>query len=172
MQHSGAERAASSIFSMSAPTRSGKERIFLAPRAGEEGRFFIATCRLGAAVNASAVAFARNCLANRGTGLICRCALERFMEKDDEMAEKSGKHEANAQFAKMLRAEDAKKATSEYESTAAALRAKTERLKALLLARDAAAPEQKSAAPKKGKKKSKARLSEWLDGQAKDGRRG
>lgn len=89
------------------------------------------------------------------------------------MAEKSRKHEANAQFAKMLRAEDAKKATSEYEATAVALRAKTERLKALRLARDAAAPGQASATAKpKAKRKSKGSLSDWLDGQAKDGRSG
>jgi hypothetical protein len=84
------------------------------------------------------------------------------------MAEKSGKNEANAQFAKIMRAEDAKKATSEYEATAAALRAKTERLKALRLARDGAAT---PAAPKtRGKKKSTGSLSDWLDGQTKDGR--
>ena len=65
---------------------------------------------------------------------------ERFIERDGGMAEKSGKYAATAQFAKIQRAEDAKKATSEYESTAVALRAKTERLKALRLARDAAAP--------------------------------
>jgi hypothetical protein len=89
------------------------------------------------------------------------------------MAEKSGKYEASAQFAKILRAEDAKKATAEYESTAVALRAKTERLKALRLARDAAAPGLVPAAPKrKGKKKSEGSLSDWLDGQAKDGRGG
>jgi hypothetical protein len=87
------------------------------------------------------------------------------------MAEKSGKYEANAQFAKMLRADDAKKATAEYETTAVALRAKTERLKALRLARDGAAPP--AAAPKrKAKTKSKGSLSDWLDGQAKDGRTG
>jgi hypothetical protein len=87
------------------------------------------------------------------------------------MAEKPNKHEANAQFAKLQRANDAKKATSEYESTAAALRLKTERLKALRLARDAAAPPQAPAAPKrKAKKKSTGSLSDWLDGQAKEGR--
>jgi hypothetical protein len=95
------------------------------------------------------------------------------MEKDGEMADKSNKHEANAQFAKVQRANDAKKATSEYESTAAALRAKTERLKALRLARDAAAPPPEPAAPKrKAKKKTKASLSDWLDGEAKEGRQG
>jgi hypothetical protein len=95
------------------------------------------------------------------------------MEKDGEMADKSNKHEANAQFAKLQRANDAKKATSEYESTAAALRAKTERLKALRLARDAATPPPEPAAPKrKAKKKAKASLSDWLDGEAKEGRQG
>jgi len=48
-------------------------------------------------------------------------------------------------------------AVSEYESTARALRAKTERLKALRLARDAATPPQMTVAPKrKGKKKTPA----------------
>ena len=72
---------------------------------------------------------------------------------------------------KLQRANDAKKATFEYESTAAALRLKTERLKALRLARDAAAPPPAPAAPKrKAKKKSTGSLSDWLDGQAKEGR--
>jgi hypothetical protein len=94
-------------------------------------------------------------------------------QKDAEMAEKSNKHEANAQFAKIQRAQDAKKATSEYETAAVALRAKTERLKALRLARDAAAPPPEPAAPKrKAKKKVKSgSLSDWLDGEAKAGRR-
>ena len=88
------------------------------------------------------------------------------------MAEKSGKHEANAQFAKMRRAQDAQKATSEYEAAAAVLRAKTEQLRALRLARDAAAaPPQPAAAKRKpGKKVKSGSLSDWLDGQAKDGR--
>ena len=88
------------------------------------------------------------------------------------MAEKSNKHEANAQFAKINRANDAKKAMTEYETAAVALRAKTERLKALRLARDAAAPVQAPAAPKRrGKTKGKSgSLSDWLDGQAREGR--
>ena len=88
------------------------------------------------------------------------------------MADKSNKHEANAQFAKLNRANDAKKAMSEYETAAVALRAKTERLKALRLARDAAAPPQVAVAPKRKAKtkKSTGRLSDWLDGQAKEGR--
>jgi hypothetical protein len=97
---------------------------------------------------------------------------EHSWKKDGEMAEKSNKHEMNAQFAKIQRANDAKKATSEYESTAAALRAKTERLKALRLARDAAAPPPAPAAPKRRAKtkKNTGNLSDWLDGQAKEGR--
>ncbi len=87
------------------------------------------------------------------------------------MAEKSKKYDGNAQFAKLQRADDAKKAASEYESNAAALRAKTERLKALRLARDAAAA---PAAPKgrSQKKGSGSSLSDFLDGQAKEGRNG
>jgi hypothetical protein len=89
------------------------------------------------------------------------------------VADKPNKHEANAQFAKTQRANDAKKATSEYESSAAALRAKTARLKAQRLARDAAAPPPAPAAPKrKAKKTATGNLSEWLDGEAKGGRRG
>ena len=92
--------------------------------------------------------------------------------------DKSRKHEANAnaQFAKMQRAEDARKATSEYEATAAALRAKTERLRALRLARDAALPPEAPkppAAPKRkgGGKKGTGNLADWLDAEAKEGRR-
>ena len=89
------------------------------------------------------------------------------------MSDKSNKHQANAEFAKAQRANDAKKATSDYENEAAAVRAKTARLKALRLARDAAAPKATAAATgPKGKKKGKpGRLSDWLDGEAKEGRR-
>jgi hypothetical protein len=94
-----------------------------------------------------------------------------ILGKGQCMAEKSQKNEANAQFAKVQRANDAKTATAEYQTAAAAMRAKTERLKALRLARDAAAPP--PAAPKrKVKKTSKGSLSDWLDGQAKEGRQG
>jgi hypothetical protein len=86
--------------------------------------------------------------------------------------QKSSKHEAGAQFAKMQRANTAKKSPSDYETTAEALRAKTAKLKALRLARDAANPPPPPAAPKR-KRKSKGpsgSLSDWLDGQAKEGR--
>ena len=56
------------------------------------------------------------------------------------MADKTKGHEANVKFAKLQRAQTAQRVTSDYEATAAALRAKTERLKALRLERDAAAP--------------------------------
>ena len=85
--------------------------------------------------------------------------------------EKSNKYEAGAQFAKAQRANDAKKATSEYENAAKAMRTKTERLKSLRLARDAAAPQQPAAPKRRGKTKGKSgTLSDWLDGQAKEGR--
>jgi hypothetical protein len=96
-----------------------------------------------------------------------------FITEDGGMAEKSKKNEAYVQFAKLQRAEDAKKATSEYETTAAALRAKTERLRALRLERDAAAPKATPAPKRKSKSKgSGSSLSDFLDGQAKEGRNG
>ena len=93
------------------------------------------------------------------------------------MADTSKKDEANVQFKKLQRAEDGRKAMSEYESEGAAVRAKTARLRALRLARDAAeasaAPPQ-AAAPKKKSAKTKkekpATLSAWLKGQQGDGR--
>ena len=86
--------------------------------------------------------------------------------------EKSKKHEAAAQFARLQRDQDAKKAASDYEIAAADVRAKTERLRALRLARDAAAPPAAPAAQQKKQKKAKSPgLSEWLDGQSKEGRR-
>jgi hypothetical protein len=94
-----------------------------------------------------------------------------ILAKDSDVAEKPKKDEAHAQLAKLQRANDAKTAAAEYEAASAATRAKTERLKALRLARDAAAPP--PAAPKrKAKTKDKSGgLSDWLDGQAKEGRR-
>ena len=51
-------------------------------------------------------------------------------------------------------------------------RAKTEKLKALRLARDAAAPPP-AATKRRGKAKGKSgSLSDWLDGEAKEGRNG
>lgn len=51
------------------------------------------------------------------------------------MAERSKQDDAQAQFAKVQRANDAKKAMSDYEAQAEANRAKTARLRALREAR-------------------------------------
>ncbi len=75
-------------------------------------------------------------------------------------------------------AEDGKKAMAEYEASAAATRAKTEKLRALRLARDAAEqsaepaakPAKKKAAAKKKAKAPAGKLSDWIDDQAKSGR--
>jgi hypothetical protein len=94
------------------------------------------------------------------------------------MDDTSEKKEANAQFAKDQRQNDAKQAMAEYEAAALATRAKTERLRALRLARDAATPQapakkRKAAASKKGKSggDQSGNLADWLDEQAKQGRR-
>jgi hypothetical protein len=63
------------------------------------------------------------------------------------------KDEANVQFKKVQRAEDGKRAMSEYESATAAVRTKTARLKALRLARDAADAAAAAAQPASAKKK-------------------
>jgi hypothetical protein len=90
------------------------------------------------------------------------------------MADNPKRQEANVKFAKLQRGQTGQRATADYEIEAAALRAKTERLKALRLERDAAAPKPAPAAPKgKSKKRGSGNsLSEWLDGQAKEGRNG
>jgi hypothetical protein len=81
-------------------------------------------------------------------------------------------------------AEDGKKAMAEYEASAAATRAKTEKLKALRLAKEAAEaaapkPPAKTKAKAKpgakaGAKKKKAapegKLSDWLEEQGNSGR--
>ena len=100
------------------------------------------------------------------------------------MADNSKKDEAQRQFNKLQKAEDGKKAMSEYEAEAAAIRSKTERLRALRLARDAAldaapatakSPGVKVAGAKKqsAKKKNKTsdNLSDWLNAQEASGRR-
>jgi hypothetical protein len=81
------------------------------------------------------------------------------------MAENSKKDTAQAQFAKLQRANDAKQAMAEYEADAVAMRAKTERLRALRLARDvelAAAAKAAAPAAKKTKaaRKPKGTLAE------------
>ena len=89
----------------------------------------------------------------------------------------SPKSPAEAQALKARRDADGKKAMAEYEANAAATRAKTERLKALRMARDAALPP--VVAPVKGAKKTKStkaekeaagKLSDWIKNQEDSGR--
>jgi hypothetical protein len=86
------------------------------------------------------------------------------------------KTRAGAQFKKLQRVADGKKAVSDYEAEAAAMRAKTEKLRALRLARDsaerAAAPPPGVPTKKAGKKKAAATvpLSDWMKTQADSGR--
>jgi hypothetical protein len=87
---------------------------------------------------------------------------------DDRKADKT-----DAELKKLRQAEDGRKAMLDYEAQAAAIRAKTERLRALRLARDAASPPKvKAPAKTKSTKSAKAKaqpLSEWLNDQKKDG---
>jgi hypothetical protein len=91
------------------------------------------------------------------------------------LADDSKKQQADAQFRKIQRAEDGKKAMAEYEAGAVATRVKTEKLRQLRLARDAAEEAAVPAAPTKKKRAKKAKtpagsLDNWLDGQAASGR--
>ncbi len=95
------------------------------------------------------------------------------------MDDTSEKKEANTQSAKAQRLDDARQAMAEYEAATVAIRAKTERLRALRLARDAANPpgsakKRKTATTKKGRSSAEAsgNLANWLSEQAKEGRRG
>src|SRR5262249_33767599 len=86
------------------------------------------------------------------------------------------KDPASAEFKKAQRAADGKNARAEYEAAGAAMRAKTERLRALRLARDAGAPPgpRKPAAGSKSKTKKKqpaAKLADWLASQERSGRK-
>lgn len=98
--------------------------------------------------------------------------------------DKSDKAKATA-LKKQQQAEDGRKAMLDYEANAAAIRAKTERLRALRLARDAAQPPAPAKARKPAGKAGKAAksgksgaaaktkaqpLAQWLDEQRKDGR--
>ena len=73
---------------------------------------------------------------------------------------------ANKEFRKARQAEDGKRAMLDYENTAAANRAKTARLKALRLARDAEEAAAEAAAPPKVEKKKKAAKKKYGRGQA------
>jgi hypothetical protein len=111
------------------------------------------------------------------------------------MADQSKKDPASAELKKAQRAADGKAAMAEYEAEAAAMRAKTERLRALRLARDAALPPgakssaAKSSASKSsttkssasrstagsktksGKKLPSVSLTDWMASQERSGRK-
>lgn len=72
------------------------------------------------------------------------------------LADDSKKTAANNQFRKLRQAEDGKRAMTEYENNAIASRAKTARLRALRLARDAQDAAAAAAAPPAPAKKKKA----------------
>jgi hypothetical protein len=81
------------------------------------------------------------------------------------LADNSNKTAANSQFRKLRQAEDGKRAMLDYENTAAANRAKTVRLRALRLARDAEEAAAAALAPPPVKKKAakkKAPLKEKI----------
>ena len=95
------------------------------------------------------------------------------------------KNPTEAQALKAKREADGKKAMAEYEANAEAVRAKTEKLRALRLARDAArppaAPKAKSAGTKssgtkssggksRAKKEDPGKLSDWIKSQQDSGR--
>ena len=100
------------------------------------------------------------------------------LAKEITLADRSKKDDAQVQFKKLQKAEDGKKAMSEYESERAAVLAKTARLRALRLAREEAEQASTTAAPsgkkKPAKKSPKAKssdLADWLKTQRASGRR-
>lgn len=88
------------------------------------------------------------------------------------MARPSKIDTANAQFKKAQREQDGKKAMAEYEAAGIAMRAKTEKLRALRLARDAELAANKPAAKPARKAKPKSpSLSDFHKDQAGSDRR-
>ncbi|HEX3708850.1 MAG TPA: hypothetical protein VHV56_03070 [Pseudolabrys sp.] len=71
------------------------------------------------------------------------------------MADNENKTAANKEFRKARQAEDGKRAMLDYENAATANRAKTARLRALRLARDAELAAAEAAAPPPAKPKAK-----------------
>jgi hypothetical protein len=69
------------------------------------------------------------------------------------LADTSKQQRANAQFKKQQRVEDGKKAMTEYEADAAAVRVRMAKQRELRLARDAAAPAASPPAKKRSEKK-------------------
>jgi len=92
------------------------------------------------------------------------------------LADDVSKAKAEAQFRKAQQAKDGKAAMAEYEANAAAVRANTQRLRALRIARDAVAEKAAPTVAAKSKPAKKAKnppgkLSDWLDSQQSSGRK-
>jgi hypothetical protein len=95
------------------------------------------------------------------------------------LADDLAKARAKTQAVRLLQAEDGRKAMAEYEAKIIATREKTERLRALRLAREAEAAKSAPAPTVKAKGKSKAtkkparvagKLGDWLEERQESGR--
>jgi hypothetical protein len=82
------------------------------------------------------------------------------------LADDSKKNAANNQFRKLRQAEEGKRAMTEYENNAIANRAKTARLRALRLARDAEEAAALAAAPPVPVKKKKATKKKEVEAES------
>jgi hypothetical protein len=82
------------------------------------------------------------------------------------LADDSKKNAANNQFRKLRQAEEGKRAMTEYENNAIANRAKTARLRALRLARDAEEAAALAAAPPVPVKKKKAAKKKEVEAES------
>src|SRR5262249_14894696 len=98
---------------------------------------------------------------------------QRAAPRGDPMAEKSRKDQAQAQLAKLQRADGARRAMSDYEAEGAGMRAETGRVGALRLARDAAVAQRQATAARPSKPGTKkaasapsATFSEWRERRA------
>jgi hypothetical protein len=82
------------------------------------------------------------------------------------LADDSKKNAANNQFRKLRQAEEGKRAMTEYENAAVANRAKTARLRALRLARDAQEAAELAANPPPPKKKKASKKKAAVEAEA------
>jgi DUF4097 and DUF4098 domain-containing protein YvlB len=100
----------------------------------------------------------------------------KWRQQETILADNSQVAQANAKFKKLQRAEEAKKNLSDHEAGEAAIAAKTARLRAERLARDAALAltsppvSVKKRAAKKTKAKTES-LSNWLNSRDSSGRK-
>jgi hypothetical protein len=93
--------------------------------------------------------------------------LSRLATREIALAQNSSSNKENAPSGKAQRAEDGRRAILDYEAAAAATRAKTERLRALRLAREAETPPPPKPGPaqKRPAQRAKAKtesLAAWL----------